>query len=85
MKEEVTVGRGLNQKQRKECVKSREKETANQFGKDLLNFGLNGSTPVQYCAHQIMAPRTHQQKQQKYVLTKCFKEENLIRKLTQHR
>ena len=25
------------------------KKTANQFGKDLLNFGLNGSTPVQYC------------------------------------
>ena len=42
-------GSGLNQKQRNECVKNREKETANQFGKDLLNFGLNGSTPVQYC------------------------------------
>ena len=67
------MGRGLNQKQRKECVKSREKETANQFGKDLLNFGLNGSTPVQYCAHQIMAPRTLQQKQQKYVLKNALK------------
>lgn len=42
-------GLGLNQKQTTEHVKNREKEAANHFGKDVLNFGLKGSSPVQYC------------------------------------
>ena len=42
-------GSGLNQKQRTERVKNREKEAAHQFGRDLLNFGTKESTPVQYC------------------------------------
>ena len=42
-------GSDLNQKQRTERVKNSEKEAAIQFGRDLLNFGLKGSTPVEYC------------------------------------
>ena len=41
-------GLGLNRKQRTELVKNREKEAAHQFGRDLLNFGIKESAPVQF-------------------------------------
>ena len=42
-------GSRLNRKQKTERVKNREKEAAHQVSRDLLNFGIKESTPVQYC------------------------------------